>query len=53
MLANIDNDRALDIDTNWSKVGKTCHMKVKQNFLQELKEAGIVEYNWLSMVSNE
>ena len=41
-LASIDNGRPVDIGNNWSVGGRTCHVKVKQNFLQELKEAGII-----------
>ena len=28
-------------------------MEVKQNFLWELKEAGIIEFQWVSMAKNE
>ena len=42
ILASIDNGRAVDIGNKLS-LGTTCHVDVKQNFLWELKEAGIVE----------
>ena len=28
-------------------------MEVKQNFLQELKDAGILEFQWVSTANNE
>ena len=28
-------------------------MEAKQNFLQELEEAGILEFQWVSMANNE
>ena len=40
ILASIDNGRVIDIGNNWSVGGRTWHIEVKQNFLQELKEAG-------------
>ena len=53
MQASIDNGRAVDTVNNWSVGERTCHMEVKQNFLQELKEAGIVEFQWVSTTNNE
>ena len=44
MLANINNGGAVDISNNWSVGRRTHHIEVKQNFLKELKEAGIVEF---------
>ena len=49
LLASIDNDGAVDIGNNWSIGRRTCHMEVKQNFQQELKEASINEYLWQLM----
>ena len=34
MLVCIDNGEAGNIGNNWSVGGRTCHMKVKQNFWQ-------------------
>ena len=53
ILANIDKGGAVDIDNNWSVGGRICHVEVKQNFLQKLKEAGIVEFQWIFMANNE
>ena len=47
MSASIDNDRAVDIGNNWSVGGRTHHVKVKQIFLWELKEAGINSSGYL------
>ena len=38
---------------NWSAGHTTSHVEVKQNFLKELKEAGIVEFQWIFTASNE
>ena len=43
ILASIDNGGAVDIGNNWSVGGRMHQMEVKQNFLQELKDAGFVE----------
>ena len=53
MPVSIDNGSAVVIDDNWCVGGRTCHMEVKQNFLWELKEVGIVEFQWVSMANNE
>ena len=42
--ASIDNGGAVDIGNNWSVGGRTHNVEVKQNFLLELKEAGVVEF---------
>ena len=51
-LASIDNGRTVDIGNNWSVGHRTFHVKVKQNFLRELKEAGIVKFQWISTESS-
>ena len=43
----------IDLIHNWSIVGHTGHIEVKQNFLRELKEAGIVDFEWISTYENE
>ena len=53
ILASIDNSGAVDIDNNWSVGGRTRHVEVKQNFLSKLKKAGIIEFQWVSTVSND
>ena len=53
MLANIDNGSTVDIGNNWSIGRRTHHVEVKQNFLLELKEAGIIEYHWMFTANNE
>ena len=44
---------AVNIGNNWSMGSMTHQVEMKQNFLQELKEAGIVEFQWVSTASNE
>ena len=44
IVASIDNGRAVNISNNWSVGGRMHHLNVKQNFLQELKEAHIVGF---------
>eukprot|EP00957_Ditylum_brightwellii_P081516 6201782-Ditylum_brightwellii.AAC.1 len=43
MVLYIDNKEAKDFVNNWSVSGRTWHIEVKQYFLRELREAGIVE----------
>ena len=53
ILTSIDNSRAVDIGINWRVGGRTHHVKVKQNCLWKLKEAGIIELQVVSTVSND
>eukprot|EP00957_Ditylum_brightwellii_P009335 706359-Ditylum_brightwellii.AAC.1 len=46
MTLYIDNKGAADFSNNWSIGGRTRHVEVKQYFLRELKETGIVEIKW-------
>jgi hypothetical protein len=48
MILEIDNKGAVDLANNWSVGGRTRHVEVRQYFLQELKEAGIVLTTWVA-----
>jgi hypothetical protein len=48
MKLYVDNKGAKDLCNNWSAGGRTRHIEVKQYFLRELKEAGIMEVIWKS-----
>ena len=43
MKLHVDNKAAYDLCHNWKVGGRTRHVEVKQYFLRELKEAGIIE----------
>ena len=47
MKLKVDNKGAHDLCHNWSVGGRTRHVEVKQYFLRELKEAGIIEVEWV------
>ena len=51
--AKFGNGESVDIGNNLSIGSRTCHVEMKKNFLQELKEAGIIEFQWISTASNE
>eukprot|EP00957_Ditylum_brightwellii_P142528 10859033-Ditylum_brightwellii.AAC.1 len=46
MTLYIDNKGVKDSDNNWLIGGRMRHVKVKQYFLQELKEVGLIEIKW-------
>ena len=46
MLLIMDNKGAKDLINNWSVGGRTRHIEVRQFFLRELKEAGIIHCVW-------
>jgi hypothetical protein len=47
MILKIDNKGAKDLCDNWSVGGRTRHIEVKQLFLRELKEAKIIDSEWI------
>ena len=55
IILKADNKGAVDFCNNWSIVGQTRQIEVKQYYLQELKDAGILKVQWKSgdeMTSN-
>ena len=46
MILEVDNKGAVDLCNNWSVGGRTRHIEVKQYFLRELKEQGMVNVVW-------
>ena len=52
MILEIDNKGAVDLTHNWSVGGRTRHVEVRQYFLRDLKEDGIIWAKWISGESN-
>ena len=50
MLLEIDNKGAIDLANNWSATGRTKHENVRHHFLRDLKEEGIMKFQWISTV---
>ena len=48
MTLEIDNKGSVDFCNNWSVAGRTRHIEVKQYFLCDLKELGILKVVWKS-----
>ena len=42
MLLEMDNKRAVNLANNWSVGGRTRHMDVRNHFLPELKDDGLL-----------
>ena len=47
MILENDNKGAVDLINNWSVGGRTRHIEVRQYFLRELKEAGLILTIWV------
>ena len=47
MKLKVDNKGAKDLCDNWSVGGRTRHVEVKQMFLRELKEAKLIDTEWM------
>jgi hypothetical protein len=52
MILEIDNKGAVDLSHNWSISGRTRHDSVRQSFLRELNEEGIITVVWISTECN-
>jgi hypothetical protein len=48
MILEVDNKGAVGFINGWSGSGRTRHIEVKQYFLRELKEQGIIKIIWHS-----
>ena len=48
MVLKVDNKGAKDLMNNWSVGGRTRHIEVKQYFIRDLKEAGIIKIDWVT-----
>ena len=53
MVLEVDNQGAVDLANNWSVGGRTRHVEVRQYFLREMKEQGLIVVKWCSGDSNE
>jgi hypothetical protein len=42
MVLEMDNKGAVDLANNWSVGGRTRHMDVRQHYLRELKDEGLL-----------
>ena len=52
MILEMDNKGVVDLANNWSIGGRTQHVDVKQHFLQELKEEGLLIIRHISGTEN-
>jgi hypothetical protein len=52
IILEIDNEGAVDLTHNWSVGGRTRHVEVRQYFLRDLKEDGIIWSKWIPGDSN-
>ena len=48
MILYCDNNGAVQLANNWSVGGRTRHEDIKQNFLRELKDNGLLKVEWMS-----
>ena len=53
MVLEVDNQGAVDIANSWSVGGRTRHVDVRQCFLRELKEEGILVVKWIAGSEND
>ena len=52
MVLEINNKGAVDLANNWSVGGRTRHVDVRNHFLRELKEAGVMKIEWVGTDDN-
>jgi hypothetical protein len=47
MMLQLDNKGAVNLSHNWSVSGCLCHDSIRQSFLRELEEEGVIEVKWI------
>jgi Reverse transcriptase (RNA-dependent DNA polymerase) len=52
MILEIDNKGAKDLTNNWSAGGRMRHVDIRQFFLRELKEDGLIVTKWIATDDN-
>ena len=52
MILEMDNKGAVDLSKNWSVSGRTRHDCIRQSFLRELNEEGIITVKWIPTEEN-
>jgi len=52
IILEMDNRGAVDLANNWSIVGHTRHVNVRQFFLRELKESKVMDIHWIKGLEN-
>jgi hypothetical protein len=52
MILEMDNKGAVDLSKNWSVSGRTRHDCIRQSFLRELVEEGLIEVVWIPTDKN-
>ena len=53
MVLETDNKGTADLANSWSIGGRTRHIDVRQVFLRELKEAGVIKVIWVAGCDND
>ena len=48
-----ENQGSVDSEKNWSVGGRTSHVEIRQYFLRELKEQGLLLVKWCPGETNE
>jgi hypothetical protein len=48
MILEVDNKGAKDLTHNWSVGGRTRHVNVREWFLRDLKEEGVILVKWIA-----
>ena len=52
MMLEVDNKGAVDLANSWSHGGRTKHMQVRNYWLRELKEKGLIKVKWIPGKTN-
>jgi len=53
MILKMDNSGAVDIANSWSVGGRTCHVDVRNYFLRELKDQGLLVIKHIAGEKND
>ena len=52
MILEVDNKGSVDLANSWSHGGRTRDMQVRNYWLRELKERGLIKVKWIPGKAN-
>jgi len=52
MMSEVDNKGAVDLTNSWSHGSRTKHMLLRNYWLREVKEKGLIKVKWIPRKAN-
>ena len=53
IIVKVDNKGTVDLANGWSTGGNLKHVEVRQFFIRDLREEGVLRVDWIACTENE